>query len=126
MQVVEKMPAGPKDPVQLIPCSTRKTWKRTLSIALNETTLSTKSFASTTPFHPPNGYLLPPSPISSTTGAVPRICNKAKLKPMDLEDPKNKELRNALQKANDPTGRDDVVLGDAPDKGPTGSASDSD
>ncbi|KAL8755213.1 MAG: hypothetical protein Q9199_003800 [Rusavskia elegans] len=60
------------------------------------------------------------------TGAVPRICNKAKLKPMDLEDPKNKELRNALQKANDPKGRDDVLVRNAPDKGPTESASDSD
>ncbi|KAL8886385.1 MAG: hypothetical protein Q9215_005898 [Flavoplaca cf. flavocitrina] len=31
--------------------------------------------------------------------ADPRIRNKAKLKPMDLVDPKNKEPRNSLQKA---------------------------
>ncbi|CAO1599882.1 hypothetical protein XANCAGTX0491_003590 [Xanthoria calcicola] len=60
-------------------------------------------------------------------GADPRIRNKAKLKPMDLVDPKNKELRNALQKAEYAmTVGDDVVVGDAPDEGPTGSASDSD
>ncbi|KAI4241602.1 MAG: hypothetical protein L6R42_011216, partial [Xanthoria sp. 1 TBL-2021] len=60
-------------------------------------------------------------------GADPRIRNEAKLKPMDLVDPKNKELRNALQKAEYAmTVGDDVVVGDAPDEGPTGSASDSD
>ncbi|KAI4281976.1 MAG: hypothetical protein L6R38_003290 [Xanthoria sp. 2 TBL-2021] len=64
--------------------------------------------------------------LLTDTGTDPRIRNKAKPKPMDLEDPKNEELRNALQKVNDPTGRDNVVVGDAPDKGPTGSASDSD
>ncbi|KAL8863576.1 MAG: hypothetical protein Q9178_000257 [Gyalolechia marmorata] len=60
-------------------------------------------------------------------GADPRIRNKAKLKPMDLVDPKNKELRNALQKAEYAmTVGDDVVVRDAEDEGPTGSASDSD
>ncbi|KAL8960946.1 MAG: hypothetical protein Q9193_002434 [Seirophora villosa] len=57
-------------------------------------------------------------------GADPRIRNKAKLKPMDLVDPKNAELRNVLQKAEySMTVGDDVVVRDA--EGPTGSASDS-
>ncbi|KAL8673920.1 MAG: hypothetical protein Q9168_001667 [Polycauliona sp. 1 TL-2023] len=60
-------------------------------------------------------------------GADPRIRNKAKLKPMDLVDPRNKELRHSLQKAEYAmTIGDDVVVGDARDDGPTGSASDSD
>ncbi|KAL8994794.1 MAG: hypothetical protein Q9169_005330 [Polycauliona sp. 2 TL-2023] len=60
-------------------------------------------------------------------GADPRIRNKAKLKPMDLVDPKNKDLRNSLQKAEYAmTVGDDVVVADAGDDGPTGSASDSD
>ncbi|KAL8845082.1 MAG: hypothetical protein Q9176_000754 [Flavoplaca citrina] len=66
-------------------------------------------------------------------GADPRIRNKAKLKPMDLVDPKNKELRNSLQKAEYAMTVEDVeavdanvVVGDDADEGPTGSASDSD
>ncbi|KAL8982948.1 MAG: hypothetical protein Q9205_002676 [Flavoplaca limonia] len=60
-------------------------------------------------------------------GADPRIRNKAKLKPIDLVDLKNKELRNSLQKAEYAmTVGDDVVVGDDADEGPTGSASDSD
>ncbi|KAL8759290.1 MAG: hypothetical protein Q9184_003675 [Pyrenodesmia sp. 2 TL-2023] len=59
-------------------------------------------------------------------GADPRIRNKAKLKPMDLVDPKNTELRDILQKAEySMTVGDDVVVKDAEDDGPTGSASDS-
>ncbi|KAL9014219.1 MAG: hypothetical protein Q9173_001125 [Seirophora scorigena] len=57
-------------------------------------------------------------------GADPRIRNKAKLKPMDLVDPKNAELRYVLQKAEySMTVGDDVVVRDA--EGPTGSASES-
>ncbi|KAI4115892.1 MAG: hypothetical protein LQ345_003598 [Seirophora villosa] len=57
-------------------------------------------------------------------GADPRIRNKAKLRPMDLVDPKNADLRNVLQKAEySMTVGDDVVVRDA--EGPTGSASDS-
>ncbi|KAL8922817.1 MAG: hypothetical protein Q9208_004942 [Pyrenodesmia sp. 3 TL-2023] len=59
-------------------------------------------------------------------GADPRIRNKAKLKPMDLVDPKNTELRNVLQKAEySMTAGDDVVVRDEEVDGPTGSASDS-
>ncbi|KAL8787913.1 MAG: hypothetical protein Q9213_001940 [Squamulea squamosa] len=59
-------------------------------------------------------------------GADPRIRNKAKLKPMDLVDPKNKDLRDTLQKAEYAmTVGDDVVVRDVGDEGPTGSASDS-
>ncbi|KAL8904846.1 MAG: hypothetical protein Q9207_003006 [Kuettlingeria erythrocarpa] len=59
-------------------------------------------------------------------GADPRIRNKAKLKPMDLVDPKNVELRNILQRAEySMTVGDDVVVRDDEEDGPTGSASDS-
>ncbi|KAL8772993.1 MAG: hypothetical protein Q9209_002013 [Squamulea sp. 1 TL-2023] len=59
-------------------------------------------------------------------GADPRIRNKAKLKPMDLVDPKNKDLKHTLQKAEYAmTVGDDVVVRDDGDEGPTGSASDS-
>ena len=55
-----------------------------------------------------------------------RIRNKAKLKPMELVDPRNSELRASLQKAEfTMTAGDDVVDNDAEDEGPTGSASDS-
>lgn len=58
-------------------------------------------------------------------GADPRIRNKAKLKPVELVDPRNSELRDVLQKAEySMTVGDDVVIRD--DDGPTGSASDSD
>jgi len=58
-------------------------------------------------------------------GCDPRIRNKAKLKPVELADPRNTELRSMLQKAEFAmTAGDDVVQED--DDGPTGSASDSD
>ena len=57
-----------------------------------------------------------------------RIRNKAKLKAMELVDPRNTELRSILQKAEyaNMAGVDgaDVVDGEE-DEGPTGSASDS-
>lgn len=53
-----------------------------------------------------------------------RIRNKAKLRPFDLVDPRNKELRSALQKAEfTMVAGDDVVRDDSDDGGP---ASDSD
>ncbi|KAI9750136.1 MAG: hypothetical protein M1835_001439, partial [Candelina submexicana] len=60
-------------------------------------------------------------------GADPRLRNKAKLKPFELVDPRNIELRSILQKAEFTTmAGDDVVNRDAEDEdGPTGSASDS-
>ncbi|KAI4138399.1 MAG: hypothetical protein L6R39_006809 [Caloplaca ligustica] len=60
-------------------------------------------------------------------GADPRIRNKAKLKPVELVDPKNTELRSVLQKAEySMTVGDDIVVRDGDnDEGPTGSASDS-
>ena len=55
-----------------------------------------------------------------------RIRNKAKLKPMELVDPRNTDLRTSLQRAEfTMTAGDDVVDNDAEDDGPTGSASDS-
>jgi len=57
-------------------------------------------------------------------GCDPRIRNKAKLKPVELVDPRNTELRRILQKGEFAmTAGDDVVQED--DDGPTGSASDS-
>ena len=57
-------------------------------------------------------------------GCDPRIRNKAKLKPVELADPRNTELRSMLQKGEYAmTAGDDVVQDD--DDGPTGSASDS-
>lgn len=53
-----------------------------------------------------------------------RIRNKSKQKPMDLVDPRNKELRAVLQKAEFAMmAGDDVVNGE--EEGLTGSASDS-
>ncbi|KAI9812150.1 MAG: hypothetical protein M1827_004816 [Pycnora praestabilis] len=59
-------------------------------------------------------------------GADPRVRNKAKLKPYELVDPRNAELRSILQKAEFATmaGNDVVDVKDE-DEGPTGSASDS-
>ena len=56
-----------------------------------------------------------------------RIRNKAKLKPLELVDPRNTELRSTLQKAEFAfMAGDDVVDRDGEDEqGPTGSASDS-
>lgn len=58
-------------------------------------------------------------------GCDPRIRNKAKLKPVELVDPRNTELRSILQKGEFAMqAGGDVVEDD--DDGPTGSASDSD
>jgi hypothetical protein len=58
-------------------------------------------------------------------GCDPRIRNKAKLKPVELADPRNTELRSMLQKGEFAMqAGGDVVEED--DDGPTGSASDSD
>lgn len=58
-------------------------------------------------------------------GCDPRIRNKAKLKPIELTDPRNAELRSILQKGEFAMqAGGDVVEED--DDGPTGSASDSD
>ncbi|OCL08386.1 ankyrin repeat protein-like protein [Glonium stellatum] len=58
-------------------------------------------------------------------GCDPRIRNKAKLKPIELVDPRNQELRAILQKGEFAMmAGDDVVVDD--DDDPTGSASDSD
>ena len=56
-----------------------------------------------------------------------RIRNKAKLKPLELVDPRNAELRSTLQKAEFAMmAGNDVVDQDGEDEqGPTGSASDS-
>ena len=56
-----------------------------------------------------------------------RIRNKAKLKPMELVDPRNTELRAILQKAEfaQMAGNDVVDEDEEADEGPTGSASDS-
>jgi hypothetical protein len=58
-------------------------------------------------------------------GCDPRIRNKAKLKPVELADPRNTALRSMLQKGEYAmTAGGDVVQDD--DDGPTGSGSDSD
>lgn len=59
-------------------------------------------------------------------GGDPRIRNKAKLKAMELVDPRNTELRTTLQKAEfAQMAGNDIVDQDEEDEGPTGSASDS-
>ena len=55
-----------------------------------------------------------------------RIRNKAKLKPFELVDPRNTELRSILQKAEFAMMAGDDVVDNGKDEGPTGSASDSD
>lgn len=56
---------------------------------------------------------------------VCRIRNKAKLRPIDLADPRNTELRRMLQKAEMAmTAGDDVVDEDEDDAGGPGSESD--
>jgi ankyrin repeat protein len=58
-------------------------------------------------------------------GCDPRIRNKAKLKPIELADPRNAEVRSMLQRGEFAMqAGGDVVEDD--DDGPTGSASDSD
>lgn len=68
---------------------------------------------------------LPIVDILLDAGCDPRIRNKAKLKPIELADPRNTELRSMLQKGEfSMQAGGDVVEED--DDGPTGSASDSD
>jgi len=57
-------------------------------------------------------------------GCDPRIRNKAKLKPAELVDPRNKDLRELLRKGEVAMMMGGDVVED--DEGPTGSASDSD
>ena len=59
-------------------------------------------------------------------GADPRVRNKAKLKPMELADPRNSDLRVMLQKAEYSQMAGNDVVDEDEDEGPTGSASDSD
>lgn len=68
------------------------------------------------------------TPDTQTADTMPsRIRNKAKLKPVELVDPRNTELRQILQKSEFAfMAGDDVVDGDEDEGGPTGSASDSD
>jgi hypothetical protein len=54
-----------------------------------------------------------------------RIRNKAKLRPFDLVDPRNTELRSALQRAEYGMQAGDDII-DEDDDGPTGSGSESD
>ena len=65
--------------------------------------------------------------VESQADASSRIRNKAKLKPCELVDPRNTELRATLQKAEFAMlAGDDVIGRDGEDEqGPTGSASDS-
>ncbi|KAH8719218.1 ankyrin repeat domain-containing protein [Phaeosphaeriaceae sp. PMI808] len=71
----------------------------------------------------PHGH--PIVEILLDAGCDPRIRNKAKLKPVELADPRNTELRSILQKGEFAMqAGGDVVVED--DDGPTGSASDSD
>ncbi|KAF2199527.1 ankyrin repeat protein-like protein [Delitschia confertaspora ATCC 74209] len=56
-------------------------------------------------------------------GCDPRIRNKAKLKPIELVDPRNTELRSILQKGEYAIMAGDDIVQD--DDGPTGSGSDS-
>jgi len=59
-------------------------------------------------------------------GCDPRIRNKAKLRPFDLTDPRNTELRTMLQKGEFAMqAGDDVVKEDDDDDGKPGSGSDS-
>ncbi|KAK4998202.1 hypothetical protein LTR28_013744 [Elasticomyces elasticus] len=56
-----------------------------------------------------------------------RIRNKAKLRPIDLVDPRNTELRGTLQRAEFAMmAGTDLVVEEGDDELPTGSASDSD
>lgn len=64
-------------------------------------------------------------------GSDPRIRNKAKLKPVQLVNPGNKELRELLESAeyammNQGDFVEETVDGEGEDEGPTGSNSDSD
>jgi uncharacterized protein len=59
-------------------------------------------------------------------GCDPRIRNKAKLRPLELVDPRNTELRAILQKAEYSMQMGDDVVEEDEDDGPTGSGSESD
>ncbi|KAL0256866.1 hypothetical protein SLS55_007675 [Diplodia seriata] len=59
-------------------------------------------------------------------GCDPRIRNKAKLRPFDLVDPRNAELRKMLQRAEFAMTAGGDVVEEDDDDGPTGSGSDSD
>jgi hypothetical protein len=60
-------------------------------------------------------------------GCDPRIRNNAKLKPIDLADPRNEELRSLLRKGEyGMQVGDDVVADDDDDEGGAGSGSESD
>ncbi|KAK4988424.1 hypothetical protein LTR50_003938 [Elasticomyces elasticus] len=60
-------------------------------------------------------------------GCDPRIRNKAKLRPIDLVDPRNTELRGTLQRAEFAMmAGTDLVVEEGDDELPAGSASDSD
>ncbi|GIZ39311.1 hypothetical protein CKM354_000269800 [Cercospora kikuchii] len=59
-------------------------------------------------------------------GCDPRIRNKAKLKPIDLVDPRNTELRTALQKAELTTVASSDLVDEDADDGHDGPGSDSD
>ncbi|KAF1816520.1 ankyrin repeat domain-containing protein [Eremomyces bilateralis CBS 781.70] len=59
-------------------------------------------------------------------GCDPRIRNKAKLKPVELADPRNVALRDMLRKAEFAMMAGDDVVQEDDDEGPTGSGSESD
>lgn len=59
-------------------------------------------------------------------GCDPRIRNKAKLKPIELADPRNTELKDMLRKGEFAMQAGGDVVADDDDDGPGGSASDSD
>jgi uncharacterized protein len=65
---------------------------------------------------------------TNLTFDVHRIRNKAKLKPLDLVDPRNSSLRNLMQESEYVLqNQGDFIDADAEDdEGPTGSNSDSD
>ncbi|GAB7353046.1 hypothetical protein MBLNU459_g3599t1 [Dothideomycetes sp. NU459] len=59
-------------------------------------------------------------------GCDPRIRNKAKLRPVDLTDPRNSELKSLLQRAEFTMLAGDDIVQEDEDDGAAGSASDSD
>ncbi|CAO1597654.1 hypothetical protein XANCAGTX0491_001458 [Xanthoria calcicola] len=89
--------------------SIKKTWKWTLSTALGQTpSPQSRSLSHTIPS---SQWKFASSIADFLIDADPdpRIRNKARLKPTDLTDPKNKGLRDALQKA------EYAMMGDYPD-----------
>lgn len=72
------------------------------------------------------GWLMAPRERALLTLSRRRIRNKAKLKPFELVDPRNTELRSILRNAEFAMmAGDDVVDNEQEEQGPTGSASDS-